>query len=80
MLTDDSMVFAHPDGVTYVAHIHSATLGTSYWYRWPAEAGGWTLRVRCSATLHEECWEYDAFHAALALSLSGVDVDREEPR
>ena len=75
MINDDVIVYAHPDGTTYVAIIGDD------WYRWPAVANGWAQRVRCPASLAEECEELPPRLAHLALMLSGVtasDVDESD--
>jgi hypothetical protein len=60
------VVYADPDGDTYVARIDGA------WLRWPAEHQGWARRERCSESLADACWELEPRLGALALLLSGV--------
>lgn len=62
----DVIVYAHADGVTYVACDEDG----QYW-RWPAERGGWARRVRCTEHAADPDREYEPFHATLALRLSG---------
>jgi hypothetical protein len=71
----DVLVYAHPDGDTYVARIDGA------WLRWPAEHHGWARRERCPESLADPtlrsggtaCWELEPRLGALALRLSGVE-------
>jgi hypothetical protein len=63
----DVMVFAHPDGASYLGHFDD--LG---WVCWPAEAGGWARRIACREPEEDECWELEPRLAQLALRLSGV--------
>jgi hypothetical protein len=63
----DSVVYAHPDGDTYVARIDGA------WLRWPAERHGWARRVACPEATADDCWELEPRLGALALLLSGVE-------
>jgi hypothetical protein len=67
MITEDVLVYAHPDGITYVAIIGED------WWRWPAVEGGWLLRRPCASTLADECWELAPRLGRLALRLSGVE-------
>jgi len=82
----DPVVFAHPDGRTYVAcdddgewhrwGSHESRAPTAWaafmGTRWPAERNDWQLRQSCSATLADDCSELEPPLAALALALSGV--------
>lgn len=65
-MNDDVIVYAHPDGRSYVAIIGED------WYRWPAVGLGWQQRARCPASLAEECSELPPRLAHLALMMSGV--------
>lgn len=75
MIHADVIVFAHPDGATYVAILGD----DGDWFRWPAVANGWAQRVRLTAahgpaSLAEECEELPPRLAHLALMLSGVET------
>ena len=72
MINDDVIVYAHPDGVTYVAIIGED------WFRWPAAADGWRLRVRCPASLAEDCEELSPRLAHLALQLQSAGAARSQ--
>jgi hypothetical protein len=65
---DDTVIYAHPDGETYVGCVDGQ------WLRWPAERQGWQRRERCSEATADACWELEPRLAALALLLSGVDA------
>jgi len=71
-LTEDVVVYLHPNGRDYVA-----LLGEDDWQQWPAERNGWAQRHGCSATLADACEELEPKLAALALRLSGVVADGE---
>jgi hypothetical protein len=62
----DIVVYAHPDGTTYVANFEDG------WRQWPAEQDGWRRRRACSATTADACEELEPRLGALALALSGV--------
>jgi hypothetical protein len=84
-MTPPDVVFAHEDGVTYVAgfldepplrggNIDSVDV-ISGWWRWPAERHGWRQRVRCSEATAEAALELPPALGRLALRLSGVPTD-----
>lgn len=66
-MTDDTPVYADPDGTHYVA-----VDGDGTWYRWPAERNGWASRARCGPTDHERCRPLDTGLSTLAIRLSGA--------
>lgn len=66
------VVYAHPDGTTYLARFED---DDSTWYRWPAERDGWQQRARCSEGLADGCVELEPRLAWLALRLSGVPAN-----
>jgi hypothetical protein len=63
------VVYAHQDGVTYVAGFEDD------WWRWPAVQHGWRSRVRCSEATADSAEELPPRLADLALRLSGVPTD-----
>jgi hypothetical protein len=65
-LHQDIVVYAHPDGKTYVALFEDG------WRQWPAERDGWQRRHACRATTADACEELEPRLDALALRLSGV--------
>lgn len=67
MLTEDIVVYADPDGKSYVACVGER------WVRWPAEAGGWLSRQPCAPSYAERCTELEYPFSMLALRLSGVE-------
>lgn len=67
MIYDDVIVYAHPDGATYVALV-----GEDGWYRWPACQNGWAVRQTGSPTLADACEALEPRLARLALLLSGA--------
>lgn len=69
-MTEPDAVFADPDGRHYLACFGE----DAQWQRWPAERNGWAARTPCSATLADYCALLDAWHARLALRLSGVEA------
>lgn len=69
-MTSIDGVYAHADGRTYVACDADGT-----WWRWPAVAAGWSEKRRATADDADPEREYDAFHAQLALRLSGAPCD-----
>lgn len=68
-MNEDIVVYAHPDGTTYVANFEEHG-----WKRWPAVADGWLSKQGCPATLVDQCEELDTKHGDLALRLSGVSL------
>lgn len=67
MITEDVVVWLHPNGKDYVANFEEHG-----WQKWPAVAAGWQSRQGCPATLVDECEELPPRLADLALRLSGV--------
>lgn len=67
MIHEDVIVYAHPDGKTYVAIIGDE------WKRWPVVSDGWKSRQGCPASLVDQCEELEPKNARLALQLSGVE-------
>lgn len=67
-MTGDVIVYAHPDGKTYVAVFEDQ------WVRWPAVAQGWRSRQICPETLAESCEELSPRLGHIALLLSGVEL------
>lgn len=67
MLTDDVVVYADPDGCSYVACVGEQ------WFRWPAERNGWGARQPVPESYAERCDELAYPHSMLALRLSGVE-------
>lgn len=63
------VVYAHPDGLTYVARFEDS------WYRWPAIGQGWATRRHGTEAMAAGCDELPPRLAALALRLSGVPAD-----
>ena len=72
-MTEPDVVFTDPDGLHYVALFVDDD--EPRWLRWPAVAHGWLAREGCSATLADDCEELDAWHARLALRLSGAPCE-----
>lgn len=68
-MTEPDAVYAHPNGTEYVA-----LFGEDGWFRWPACSDGWAQRKPCPPTTADDCTEYDARQAWLALRLSGVPL------
>lgn len=66
MSAGDILVYADPDGVSYVGLVDER------WFKWPAEAHGWARRRACAPSVAEDCWELEPRLAALALRLSGA--------
>jgi hypothetical protein len=66
VVTEDCIVYTHPDGETYVAIIGEQ------WWRWPAEEHGWQRRLACTEAMAAACWELSPRLARLALRLSGA--------
>jgi hypothetical protein len=67
MESGDVIVYAHPDGVNYLA----AWDDGKYW-QWPAKDGGWKDRKAGKEADVDTSRELDPQHARLALRLSGV--------
>ena len=67
MITEDIVVFAHPNGIDYVANFTEQG-----WLRWPAVAKGWLSRQGCPPSLAEQCEELSPRLGRIALLLSGV--------
>lgn len=67
-VNDDVIVYAHPDGRSYVGLIGER------WYKWPAEQHGWVLRQGCPASLAEQCEELPPRLGDMALRLSGAQL------
>jgi hypothetical protein len=70
----DDLVYAAPDGASYVAHFDDA-VEDDPWYCWPAVAHGWRQRVRCSEATADDAEELPPRLGELALRLSGVPDD-----
>lgn len=66
MINEDVVVYAHSNGIDYVALIGER------WVKWPAMQDGWLSRQGCPATLADQCDEVPPKLADLALRLSGV--------
>ena len=71
-MTPPDVVYAHPDGATYLARFED---DDGVWWRWPAERDGWQQRVPCSEGLADDCEELPPRLGTLALRLSGVPTD-----
>ena len=69
MITEDIVVYTHPNGVDYVANFEDGGF-----QRWPAVADGWKSRRGCPASLVDQCEELEPKLGALALRLSGVEL------
>jgi hypothetical protein len=63
------VVYAHPDGLTYVAHFEDS------WYRWPAVRQGWAARRHGTEEVADHAEELPPALGRLALRLSGVPTD-----
>lgn len=68
-MTEDVIVWAHPDGKTYVANFTEGG-----WKRWPAVEGGWRMRQGCPPSLADSCEELSPRLGRIALQLSGVTL------
>ncbi|HXJ29496.1 MAG TPA: hypothetical protein VNG35_02595 [Gemmatimonadales bacterium] len=68
MIHQDIMVYAHPDGITYVGCFEGS------WHRWPAVEQGWAARTHGTEAMAAGCEELEPRLARLALRLSGVPV------
>lgn len=66
MITEDVIVYLHPNRKDYVALIGEQ------WRRWPAVEDGWLSKQGCPAALADQCEELDPRLGSLALRLSGV--------
>lgn len=66
MITQDIIVYLHPNGSDYVAQIGEQ------WRKWPAVEDGWLSKQGCPATLVDSCHELEPKLGDLALRLSGV--------
>lgn len=66
-MTGDVVVYAHPDGVHYLATWDDGKL-----WQWPAKANGWNERKAGKESDVDTSRELEPFNAALALRLSGV--------
>lgn len=69
MITEDVIVYAHPNGTDYVANFEEHG-----WRQWPAVEDGWLSRRGCPATTADKCEELPPKLADLALRLSGVTL------
>lgn len=69
MIYEDVIVYAHPDGKTYVGNF-----GEGGWLIWPAVKDGWKSRQGCPASVADSCEELDPKLAQLSLRLSGVTL------
>lgn len=67
MITEDIIVYAHPNGRDYVANFEEHG-----WVTWPAAEDGWLSKRGCSATTVDQCEELSPKLGSLALRLSGV--------
>jgi hypothetical protein len=69
VITQDVIVYLHPDGVHYVANFTEGG-----WFQWPACEDGWLSKRPCSATTVDRCEELEPKLGSLALRLSGVKL------
>lgn len=67
MITQDVVVYLHPNGHDYVANFTEQG-----WIQWPAVQDGWLSKRGCSAGTADTCQELDPHLSYLALRLSGV--------
>jgi hypothetical protein len=73
-MNEPDAIYLDPDGLHYIAQFADDD-DTATWLRWPAIENGWATRHRGSSPLADACAELDAWHARLALRLSGVMYD-----